>query len=81
MFFGGGDPHLGAQDLEKRLYHPAPAAWFVVTLKGTMSITTTDGETRRFSPGDVVRAEDTSPCKGHISVNLSDTPAFTLVVR
>ena len=29
---------------------------------------TTDGETRRFQAGDVVRVEDIAPCKGHIAV-------------
>ncbi len=75
-FFGGFEPHWGVHDLENRLNHPAPAAQFVIILKGVWSITTTDGQTRRFRPGDVVRAEDTSPCKGHISVYVSDTPGF-----
>jgi hypothetical protein len=77
-FFAGADPHWGVHDLEHRLYHPAPAAQFAIILKGVWSITTTDGETRRFRPGDVVRLEDTSPCKGHISVNVTDTPGFLL---
>jgi uncharacterized protein DUF861 len=77
-FFGGVEPHWGIHDLENRLNHPAPAAQFVVFLKGVASITTTDGETRRFTPGDVVRVEDTTPCKGHITVNTGETPGFVL---
>jgi uncharacterized protein DUF861 len=77
-FFLGADPHWGVHDLENRLNHPAPAAQFAIILKGFLSITTTDGETRRFRPGDVVRVEDTSPCKGHISVNVAGTPGFML---
>lgn len=80
-FFGGADPHWGVHDLENRLNHPAPAAQFIILLKGVWSVTTTDGETRRFGPGDVVRAEDTSPCKGHITVNVTDTPGFMLFAR
>jgi quercetin dioxygenase-like cupin family protein len=33
-------------------------------LKGTMEITVSDGETRRFEPGSIVLAEDTHG-KGH----------------
>jgi len=80
-FFGGFDPHWGAHDLEARLNHPAPAAQFVTFLAGVWSITTTDGETRRFRQGDVLRVEDTSPCKGHITVNTSDKPGFIIFAR
>ena len=76
--FVGADPHWGAHDLAKHLNHPAPAAQFAIFLRGTWSVTTTDGETRRFRPGDVVRAEDTSPCKGHITVNVGGKPGFML---
>jgi uncharacterized cupin superfamily protein len=80
VFFGGYDAHWGAHDLETRLNHPAPAAQFVAILEGVFSITTTDGETRRFRAGDVVRAEDTSSCKGHITV-VDDKPGFVMVGR
>src|SRR5262249_48198959 len=70
-FFGGFDARWGVQDLEKRLNHPTPATQFGIVLQGTFSITTTDGETRRLNPGRVFRLEDTSPCKGHITVVVS----------
>ena len=70
----------GAQDLQARKYHPAPAAQFVVYLSGEMTVTTSDGQTRRFGPGDVLRVEDVAPCKGHISV-VGGAPSHTLVVR
>jgi uncharacterized protein DUF861 len=79
-FFGGFEPHWGAHDLENRLYHPAPAAQFFIILKGDFSITTTDGQTRQFQPGDVVRLEDTPPCKGHVTV-VGDKPGFTMFAR
>ncbi len=79
-FFGGFEAGWGAHDLETRLYHPAPAAQFVVVLEGVFSITATDGETRRFQPGDVFRVEDTSPCKGHITV-VGDKPGFLLFAQ
>ncbi|SEB25265.1 hypothetical protein SAMN05444680_12443 [Variovorax sp. YR216] len=78
--FAGFDRAWGVQDLQGRTFHPAPSAQFVVYLQGTMAITVTDGETRRFGPGDVLRVEDTAPCKGHISV-VGDKPAFTAISR
>ena len=79
-FFGGFDARWGAQDLEKRLNHPTPAMQFGIVLQGSFSITTTDGETRRLRPGSVFRLEDTSPCKGHITV-VGDQPGFLMFVR
>lgn len=79
-FFGGFDAGWGAQDLENRLNHPTPATQFGIVLQGTFSITTTDGETRRLRPGSVFRLEDTSPCKGHITV-VGDEPGFLMFVR
>jgi len=79
-FFGGFDARWGAQDLEKRLNHPTPAIQFGVVLQGSFSITTTDGETRQLRPGNVFRLEDTSPCKGHITV-VGDQPGFLMFVR
>jgi hypothetical protein len=52
-FFGGLDAGWGAHDLEDRLNHPTPATQFGIVLQGVFSITTTDGERRRFRPGDV----------------------------
>src|SRR5262252_501391 len=79
-FFGGFDAGWGAQDLEKRLNHPTPATQFGIVLQGVFSITTTDGETRRLAPGSVFRLEDTTPCKGHITV-MGDQPGFLMFVR
>src|SRR5437667_2429589 len=78
--FVGAEAYWGTHDLENRLSHPAPAAQFVVVLAGVCSVTTTDGETRRFSPGDVVRVEDTLPCKGHITV-VGDKPGLVMFAR
>jgi hypothetical protein len=80
LAFAGFDPLWGAQDLQARKFHPAPSPQFVVHLQGVMSITTTDGETRRFGPGDVLRVEDTAPCKGHISV-VGEKASFTAISR
>ena len=58
-----------------------PGAQFTAVLEGMMSITTSDRETKRFRPGDVIRVEDTAPCKGHISVNESDNLLAVIIVR
>ncbi len=79
-FFGGFNAGWGADDLKSRLYHPTPAVQFIIILKGNFSITATDDETRRFRPGDVLRLEDTAPCKGHITV-VGDKPGFVMFVR
>lgn len=79
-FFLGADARWGVHDWENRIYHPAPALQFVTVLQGVFSVTTTDGETRRFRAGDVARLEDTSPCKGHIAV-VGDKPAFLMITR
>ena len=80
MSLAGFDPHWGANDAQARKFHPAPSAQFVLYLQGVMSITTTDGETRHFGPGDALRVEDTVPCKGHISV-VGDKTSFTMISR
>lgn len=80
LAFASFDAGWGSEDLKARTFHAAPNAQYVVYLEGEMSITTSDGETRRFKPGDVVRVDDTAPCKGHISV-VGDRPSYTMVVR
>src|SRR5580704_2503956 len=79
-FFAGFDQHWGTEDLQKRLNHPTPAVQFLTVLRGVFSITATDGETRQFHAGEVLRLEDTSPCKGHITV-VGDQPGFLMFAR
>jgi hypothetical protein len=74
------DQHWGTEDLQKRLNHPTPAVQFLTVLRGTFSISATDGETRQFHAGEVLRLEDTSPCKGHITV-VGDQPGFLMFAR
>ena len=80
MSFVGFDPLWGTADLKARKFHPSPSAQFVVYLQGVMSITATDGDTRQFGPGDVLRVEDTAPCRGHISV-VGDRSSFAAISR
>ena len=39
--------------------HPAPARLLQIMVRGTIEVTTSDGETRRFAAGDALLAEDT----------------------
>ena len=47
-------------------YHTAPKRQYVITLSGQVEIETGDGTIRRFGPGDVMLAEDTTG-RGHIT--------------
>jgi quercetin dioxygenase-like cupin family protein len=54
----------GPQTLEGSEWHPAPKRQFMFVLEGTVQITVSDGETRGFTKGDLLLAEDTHG-KGH----------------
>ena len=47
-------------------YHVAPRRQFVIHLAGTAEIEVGDGTSRRFGPGEVLLADDTTG-QGHIS--------------
>jgi len=47
-------------------WHPAPRTQFWVQIAGQTEIEVSDGEVRRFKPGDVVLLEDVTG-KGHLS--------------
>ena len=79
-FFGGFEAGWGEEDVENGTYHPAPAAQFIAILEGDFAVIATDGETRHFRPGAVVRVEDVAPCKGHITI-AGDQPGFFLFAR
>jgi hypothetical protein len=67
-------------------WHPTPRRQFCVTFSGTFQLTTSDGESRRFSAGGVFLLDDTTG-KGHdtqvlgpdewcgVLVPLSDQPS------
>ncbi len=54
-------------------YHPVPRRQYVITLSGEVEIETGDGSVRRFGPGDVMLAEDTTG-RGHITRGVGDRP-------
>lgn len=51
-------------------YHVAPRRQFIFNLTGTVEIVASGGETRRFGPGSIMLADDTTG-KGHISKALT----------
>lgn len=60
-------------------WHNAPRRQFVVRLEGTTEIVASDGTTRRFGPGDILLADDTTG-KGHISRVLDNRPGKSLFI-
>jgi hypothetical protein len=60
--------------------HPAPSLQWVVILRGTVEVRTTDGAVRRFGPGTAVHLEDTTG-PGHATRVLpgEDWVAFVVV--
>jgi hypothetical protein len=60
-------PNWGVSDRDHNVFHNATSARFVTVRRGVLWIRTTDGETRRFQPGDVFEVLDVAPSKGHIT--------------
>lgn len=60
--------------------HPAPSLQWVIILRGTVEVRTTDGAVRRFGPGTAVHLEDTTG-PGHATRVLpgEDWVAFVVV--
>jgi len=53
--------------------HPAPREQWVVMLRGTIEVRVSDGTARRFGPGDLVLAADTSGA-GHVTTGVGEPP-------
>ncbi len=47
-------------------FHVAPRRQFVITLSGVVEVECKDGSARRFGPGDIMLADDTTG-RGHIT--------------
>ena len=54
-------------------WHNAPRKQWVVTLSGEMQVEIGTGEKRRFGPGDLLLAEDTTG-RGHVTTVVSTQP-------
>lgn len=53
--------------------HPAPVQQWVIMLRGTIEVTVSDGARRRFGPGDLVLAADTTGT-GHVTTGIGAAP-------
>jgi len=60
-------------------WHTAIRKQFLFHLSGTSEIVVSDGETRRFGPGDIVLVEDTTG-KGHTARSVGDEDILILAV-
>ena len=60
-------------------YHVAPQRQYVITVKGYVDIVVGDGSSRRFGPGDIMLAEDTTG-QGHISRAVNNKPRECIFV-
>lgn len=60
-------------------WHNAPRRQYVIVLDGRVEIEVGDGARRRFGPGDVFLAEDTTG-RGHISRAVDDQPRRSIFV-
>jgi hypothetical protein len=59
--------------------HPPPRRQLVIFLRGEIEITTTDGDRRRFGPGDALLAEDMVG-KGHYHQDVGDELAMSVAI-
>jgi quercetin dioxygenase-like cupin family protein len=60
-------------------WHPTPRTQYAVTLAGELEITVTDGERRRFGPGDLVLLDDRTG-RGHSTVVVGEGDVLVLLV-
>jgi hypothetical protein len=50
-----------------KVYHPTPRKQLAVVLSGELTVTASDGETRRFGPGGYFILNDAGDTKGHLT--------------
>ena len=60
-------------------WHKAPARQYVVMLEGSVEVEVADGTRRRFGPGDILLAEDTTG-HGHRSRAVDHQPRRSLFI-
>jgi hypothetical protein len=61
-------------------FHNAPARQFIILLDGEIEITTSTGEVRTFSGGDILLVEDTNG-KGHKTRNVKKQIRRSVFIR
>ena len=60
-------------------FHKAPRRQYLFMLRGLVEVTASDGEKRRFSPGDVLLMEDTEG-RGHVTASIGKEDHIVLFV-
>ena len=60
-------------------WHPAPRRQYVITLSGQGEIEISDGTKRRFGPGNIMLADDTTG-RGHITRAVGNQPRLYVTV-
>jgi quercetin dioxygenase-like cupin family protein len=60
-------------------WHPPPRRQFVIVLTGTMRLTASDGEVRRFGPGAIFLVEDLTG-KGHQTSALGNEEVVVVTI-
>jgi quercetin dioxygenase-like cupin family protein len=60
-------------------WHNAPRRQFVVNITGTLEVTASDGNKRRFGPGTILLAEDVTG-KGHTSRGMGAEERLSLFI-
>ncbi len=60
-------------------WHPAPRRQYVITLSGQGEIETGNGTKRRFGPGDIILADDTTG-RGHITRVVGNEPRVYVAI-
>jgi quercetin dioxygenase-like cupin family protein len=61
-------------------WHPAPCRQIFSFLSGEIEVEVSDGETRRFVPGDALLMEDTTG-KGHATRNIGEVDVLMAVTQ
>ncbi len=61
-------------------WHPSPQRQMVIVVSGVFEVDASDGEVRRFGPGDVQLGDDTHG-RGHRSRAVGDAPCLLAIVH
>jgi hypothetical protein len=61
------EPSWGAHDRDNNVFHAPSSRRFVSVRRGVMWVKASDGETRKFHPGDILEVLDVAPSKGHVT--------------
>jgi len=61
-------------------WHPTPKYQVMCLLAGSLQVSVSDGETRRFDPGSIVVLEDTTG-RGHTTRVVSSDPAILMFAQ